>query len=211
MAPVSPRLRHLVPATAAFRLSCLLSTLWVVIAGILTLPAPLWANPDQKTDTPEFTAEQVEFFEQQVLPILKNRCFKCHGAEERLRGALRLTTRAGVLQGGDQGAAVSLDKPADSLLLKAINYRGPQMPPSGQIPATEIETLTQWVKEGLPVSAEHLGQPEEKSEPASHPSLEEARQYWAYRPVADPTPPAVREPGWIRNPIDAFPPPSSAG
>ena len=206
MAPDSSPSRFLVRPGAPFRVVCLPVICRVLLAGIVVLSAPpwAWASPEQEQAAPEFTAEQVEFFEQQVLPLLKNRCFKCHGAEERLRGALRLTTRAGVLQGGDQGAAVSLDKPADSLLLKAINYQGPKMPPSGQLPATEIETLTQWVKEGLPVSAEYLGRPEAKSEAPPQPSLEEARQYWAYRPVSDPTPPAVRESGWVRNPIDAF-------
>ena len=206
MAPVSPRVLPLIRSdspTHFERLSLIRLTLATgILVAALGWATPVCAEPDQAT--PEFTTEQVEFFDQQVLPLLKNRCFKCHGAEERLRGALRLTTRAGVLQGGDQGPAVSLDKPAESLLLKAINYQGPKMPPSGQLPAAEIETLTQWVKEGLPVSAEHLGQPAAKSEPGGAINLEEARQYWAYRPVASPAPPTVREAGWVRNPIDAF-------
>src|ERR1700730_15623680 len=70
----------------------------------------------------EFSNEQVAFFEKQVQPILKARCLKCHGAEEKIKGGLRLSGRAAVLKGGDQGAAVDLDKPAESLLIQAINY-----------------------------------------------------------------------------------------
>ena len=96
---------------------------WSVVGVLLgTLGAlPAFAEPDRE---PTFTPEQVEFFQKQVEPILKARCFKCHGGEDRLRGNLRLTTRAGVLKGGDLGPVVSLDKPAESVLLKAIRYDG---------------------------------------------------------------------------------------
>ena len=32
----------------------------------------------------------------------------------------------------------------------------------------------------------------------------EARDHWAYQPVRRPDPPAVKRPGWVRNPIDRF-------
>lgn len=174
-----------------------------VLCWVLACSASV-ALAEPERDKQQFSEEQVEFFEKQVLPLLKNRCFKCHGGEERLRGGLRLTTRSGVLAGGDQGPVVSLEKPAESLLLKAINYEGPQMPPSGKLPAGEIETLTQWVREGLPVSSEHLGDPAAATEHKPDVSLEEQRSYWAYRPVANPEPPAVKDSAWVRNPIDAF-------
>src|SRR5262245_48627510 len=60
------------------------------------------------------------FFEKEVLPILKANCFECHGGAKR-RGGLSLASRKGLLAGGGLGPAVSLDKPGDSLLLKAIH------------------------------------------------------------------------------------------
>src|SRR6516164_3591158 len=105
-----------------------------------------------------FSNEQVEFFEKQVRPVLRARCLKCHGGEEKIRGGLKLTSRAAVLKGGDQGAAVNLKEPAESLLLQAINYDGLEMPPSGKLPKAEIEILTKWVEQRLPWSA---GAPDE--------------------------------------------------
>src|SRR5438270_13176674 len=95
-------------------------------------------------------AEDAAFFERQVLPILKQNCFKCHG-EGKLRGGLRLTSREGLLKGGDSGPAVSLDKPEQSRLLQAINYRDSlEMPPTGKLPQAKIDVLTRWVKAGAP-------------------------------------------------------------
>ena len=62
------------------------------------------------------------FFAEQVEPILKAHCFKCHGGDEKIRGGLRLTSRADLLRGGDLGPAVDLEKPDQSRLLGAIKY-----------------------------------------------------------------------------------------
>ena len=53
-------------------------------------------------------AAKVEFFDSKVFPVLKENCFKCHGAREKLKGNLRLTNRAGLLEGVDSGAAIHL-------------------------------------------------------------------------------------------------------
>jgi hypothetical protein len=143
------------------------------------------------------------FFEQQVLPILKAHCFKCHG-EGKVRGGLRLTNRLGVLQGGDSGPAVLLDRPTDSRLLQAINYRdGLEMPPSGKLPPSAIEVLSRWVRLGAPWSAS-AGETLRPRGGASGQVTAEARRYWAYQPVRRPAVPSVRNTGWVRNPIDAF-------
>src|SRR5687768_8078398 len=71
---------------------------------------------------PQFPAEQLEFFEREVKPILKANCISCHGAEKKVQSGLYLTSREGVLKGGENGLIVSLDDPAASPLLEAINY-----------------------------------------------------------------------------------------
>jgi hypothetical protein len=173
----------------------------VVVAGLAALvlaPRPADAAPEKR-----FSAEEVAFFEKDVQPILKANCLKCHGGEAKIRGGLRLTSRDSVLKGGDTGAAVSLDKPEESLLLKAIRYQdGLEMPPSGKLPPAAVETLTRWVKAGLPwtpaadVAAGTAG--------TGGRAAEDPRNYWAYRPVHRPDVPTVKDTGWVRNPIDAF-------
>ena len=44
----------------------------------------------------------ITFFENDVLPILKANCFRCHDGEN-IKGGLRLGSRAGLLVGGDSG------------------------------------------------------------------------------------------------------------
>jgi hypothetical protein len=148
-------------------------------------------------------AEQVSFFEKEVRPILKANCFRCHG-DGKARSGLSLATRAGVLKGGDRGPAVSLERPEESVLLKAVQHRdGLEMPPDRKLKPAEIAALTKWVKSGLPY-------PDDGAAVASGPGpkglrvTEADRQYWAYRPLRRPDLPTVKNASWVRNPIDAF-------
>ncbi|MEO8428613.1 MAG: c-type cytochrome domain-containing protein, partial [Verrucomicrobiota bacterium] len=52
-------------------------------------------------------AEDFEFFEKQIRPVLVERCYKCHSSEsKKAKGGLLLDTREGLLQGGDHGPAI---------------------------------------------------------------------------------------------------------
>jgi hypothetical protein len=147
-------------------------------------------------------SEASAFFDKQVLPILKANCFKCHG-EGKMRGGLSLASRAGLIKGGDLGPVISWDQPEESLLLKAISYKGDlQMPPGSKLTEKEIDILTRWVKSGAPYPAAGAV----AATPGSK-GLEvtaQDRDYWAYRPVQRPHIPPVQNKDWLRNPIDAF-------
>ena len=99
-------------------------------------------------EIPDFPAEHIATFEADVAGLLEANCLKCHSGAEP-RGGLDLTRRDAILAGGESGAAVNLANPAESLLIKAINYDGYEMPPTGQMSAKQIESLTNWVKNGL--------------------------------------------------------------
>jgi len=184
------------------------------IVFLSVLASAIWTRTGAPADetTPKspgssgsFSKDQVEFFEKMVQPILKARCLKCHGGEEKIRGGLRLSSRAAVLKGGDQGPAVELEKPAESLLLQAINYDELKMPPSGKLPQAEIDVLTKWVEQGLPwAAAIERDAPGAKAADAPPRVDEEARNYWAYRALSSPVVPTVKSAGWVQNPIDAF-------
>jgi mono/diheme cytochrome c family protein len=174
-----------------------------VLATVALVLARVAPGGDKKpTPKKQFTAREVAFFEKDVLPILKANCFKCHG-NGKPRGSLHLNSRAAVLTGGDTGPAVSLDRPDESLLLKAINYRdGLEMPPKGKLPQKDIDTLTRWVKAGLPWTPGTATTQTPKHQGGA--VTEESRNYWAYKPVQRPAVPAVKERAWVANPIDAF-------
>jgi mono/diheme cytochrome c family protein len=145
-------------------------------------------------------ADDQSIYDKEVAPLLKAHCLKCHGAEAKIKGGLRLTSREDVLKGGDTGPAVVLDKPDESLLLKAVHYKGDlQMPPSGKLPDKEIEVLTRWVKAGVPMTATAPSKPVHDAKP-----IADGKDYWAYQPIKRPEPPAVKNSDWARNAIDAF-------
>src|SRR5262245_33589839 len=105
--------------------------LWLLLVTAWSAAGAIASEPSQ---SPAFSAEQLEFFEREVKPILKANCVHCHGAEKKIQSGLYLTSREGVLKGGENGPAVSLEKPEESSLLAAINYQSYEMPPKGKLP-----------------------------------------------------------------------------
>ncbi|NQV27188.1 MAG: DUF1549 domain-containing protein, partial [Rhodopirellula sp.] len=159
-------------------------------------------KPAVRPETPAFNAEAVEFFQKKVQPLLKARCFECHSKDsKRLEGGLRLDARPLVLKGGDTGAAAVAGKPAESLLIEAINYESLEMPPKGKLPAGEIEIFRKWIELGMPWSADGLTSDvvEEKF------PLDERRQsHWAWQPVRPVAVPKVSQANWPRSDADHF-------
>ena len=167
-------------------------------------------GPPRDGDEKPFTADQVQFFETQVRPILKSRCLKCHGDGPKIRAGFRLDSRSAVLKGGDLGPAVTASEPDKSRLLQAIRYEDDtlEMPPAGKLPAGEIEVLTRWVKEGLPWSplpaVPAAGAAGTGRAPAATRTAHAARDAWSLLPVSRPPVPRVNHKQWCKNPIDAF-------
>ncbi len=149
----------------------------------------------------EPTREQVEFFEEEVRPILAEHCFECHGPETQ-RGELRVDSLASLLAGGESDAAIVPGKPDESLMIEAVRYESYEMPPSGQLPEAQIDTLARWVQIGAPWP----GHDSSVREPvAKKPKItDEDRAYWAFQPVGDIAPPDVDDEGWCRNDLDRF-------
>ena len=147
-------------------------------------------------------AQEADFFEREVRPILANRCYACHGPHAGAgQAGLRLDSLAGMLKGGRSGPAIVPGKAQGSLLIHAINHdTSLQMPPKAKLPIAEVMTLTRWVDEGArwpnaaPVAR---AGPEETAEADGFTDRE--RSHWAFQPVRDPEPP----PGG-GTPIDAF-------
>src|SRR5262249_21176833 len=75
------------------------------------------------------------------------------------------------------------------------------MPPTGKLKSEQIETLTRWVKAGLPMKATAAAA---ATQPKGGSITPEARQYWAYQPVKRPAVPSVKSSQRVANPIDAF-------
>ena len=77
------------------------------------------------------SADEIRF-SRDVLPILSDRCFHCHGPDPAHREAdLRLDNRDSAIARRDTSAAIVPGKPDESELLRRIASRDPdvQMPP----------------------------------------------------------------------------------
>ncbi len=90
-------------------------------------------------------------FHDKVKPLLDSRCISCHGLD-KVKGALRLDSRAATLKGGDNGPAVLPGKPADSLLFQAVMHAKPdlEMPPKEKLTTNDIAVLRRWIADGVP-------------------------------------------------------------
>jgi hypothetical protein len=90
-------------------------------------------------------------FHDKVKPLLDSRCISCHGPD-KVKGALRLDSRAAALKGGDNGPAVIPGKPSESLLLQAVMHAKPdlEMPPKEKLTTNDIAVLRRWISDGAP-------------------------------------------------------------
>jgi len=83
------------------------------------------------------------------LRVIRDQCVSCHGAQKS-KGGLVLSSRAGVLRGGDEGVVVSLQDPDSSRLWRALlEDADPHMPPKKQLSTAEIEAVRHWIAGGL--------------------------------------------------------------
>jgi mono/diheme cytochrome c family protein len=133
-------------------------------------------------------------FADRIAPVLRQRCLPCHG--DKRRGGLDLTTRAGLLKGGDGGAVVVPGSAAKSRLLQMVTGPDAKMPKQGpKLTAAQVAALREWVEAGAPWPDGLTLAAQERPPPDD---------WWSLRPLARPAVPAVKGGAWVRNPIDAF-------
>lgn len=136
--------------------------------------------------TPASMAQPVRF-QQDVRPLLSDRCFSCHGPDDEHREAeLRLDTRDGALAERHGRRAIVPGSLKDSSVWERITSTDPdlRMPPADsgkELTAAEIALLKRWIEQGADWS-----------------------EHWAYVPPEKVDPPAVADPQWSVHPVDAF-------
>ncbi len=122
-------------------------------------------------------------FNQDVRPILSDRCYFCHGPDPAHREAdLRLDDREVALE----FLAIVPGKPDESELIRRIESHDPdeQMPPPASkriITTEEIETLRNWIAQGA-----------------------EYQQHWSFRRIEKTAVPEISGSNWPQNEIDHF-------
>jgi hypothetical protein len=127
-------------------------------------------------------------FNRQILPILSENCFACHGPDAGQRKAkLRVDTREGGRAPLRDGSfAIVPGKSAESVLIQRVSAEEPsrRMPPpktGKRLTADQIRVLRRWIDEGATWSP-----------------------HWAFVPPRRPNLPHVRDTHWPREAIDYF-------
>lgn len=139
-----------------------------------------------------FSAEQIEFFEKEIRPVLVESCLDCHtGAKARI--GLELDHRAGWLRGSDYRKIINPENVSDSVILHAVKQTGkhkaPKMPEKGAaLSPAAIENLEKWIAQGLPW-------PEETDRKRAP----KGSKHWSFQSISK-----IELPEGVGHPIDYF-------
>ena len=157
---------------------------WLTVAAAcLLLTLTLSARTSERAQSTAAAAPPLSF-NRDIRPILSNNCFACHGPDEKQRETkFHFDTREGMFL--EEGVIVP-GSAAKSLLVKKINEPNAEdrMPPpdSGHaLTDKQIAQLTRWIDEGARWDS-----------------------HWSFTAPVRPEPPAAKQAGWARNPIDQF-------
>lgn len=137
------------------------------------------------------TATQVDYV-REIKPILKARCYACHGALKQ-ESDLRLDTGASIRKGGQSGAIVTAEKSGGALLDRITTAdKSIQMPPEGErLSAEQISLVTRWIEQGA-------------TSPDDEQPEQDPKRHWAFLPPIRVEVPFSPDDSWGQNPIDAF-------
>ncbi|WP_316812199.1 c-type cytochrome domain-containing protein [Pedobacter heparinus] len=96
--------------------------------------------------------QQALVYQDAIQPLLKNRCYSCHGTEKQ-KGKLRLDLEAYILKGGEEGNTIIKGKADESELIRRLLLPGSNdkhMPPKEkpQLSQHEIALLHWWINNG---------------------------------------------------------------
>ena len=143
------------------------------------------------------TPEQRSFFETKIRPVLVKQCYECHSqGAKKLGGKLLLDAPSEMIAGGESGPALIPGKPDDSLIIKAVRYEDPEMPPKKRLPEQVVNDFVEWVKMGAPDPRVEIAKATKPSAPKE--------PLWSLKPVSNPKPPSVKQRHWPRSGLDAF-------
>ena len=127
-------------------------------------------------------------FDRDVLPILSENCYPCHGPDDQQRKAgLRLDSLDGASRDLGGYRAIEIGSPRKSHLIELIESEDPElrMPPPNtnrRLTPKQASILRRWISAGAPYD-----------------------EHWAWVPPARPVVPQTDDASkWARNPIDHF-------
>ena len=144
-------------------------------------------------------------FKQKVAPILEANCVSCHGGKIE-RSGLDLRSFEAVMRGGSRGKAIVPGNPEQSLLYKLITHvEDPKMPLGmDKLSDADIATIAEWIRGLSPTAIAAAAETGAAVRAPGYSITDKDRGFWSFiKPRRSPVP-AVKDPAWVRNEIDAF-------
>ncbi|HAL70383.1 MAG TPA: hypothetical protein DCP71_01230 [Verrucomicrobiales bacterium] len=154
----------------------------------------------------DIPADQLQFFEKHIRPVLVEHCYKCHSTEsEKVKGGLTLDTRQGTVLGGESGhPGVTPGNLSESSLYHAMTWADDdmQMPPKNKLPDEVIANFKKWIEMGAPDPREQkvAGAAGGRREI----NMAEGRKHWAFVPPAEAPVPELKTANWAVSKIDQW-------
>ena len=127
-------------------------------------------------------------FQRDILPILSDKCFHCHGPDEKARKAkLRLDTPEGAFQANAKGkVSIIRGKSAESeLFRRLVTSDADDLMPPPESKRTLTQKQKDQIREWIDAGAKW-------------------ERHWAFQPIVRPQIPQPKDAAWARGPIDRF-------
>ena len=119
-------------------------------------------------------------FERDVRPILKVRCFQCHGDEEKPKGGVDLRLRRFMSHELDGGRHVVVPGQPEASEMLLLVKEGEMPKKGGKLSAREVDVIERWIAAGAKTA---------RDEPLELPPgpliTEEEKSYW-FQPCGGP-------------------------
>ena len=158
-----------------------------------------------KADHPERVKAGTALFKSSVRQILVKRCLSCHGGDT-MEGEFNLATRAGLLKGGENGAAIVPGKSNESRMYRLITHaEKPHMPhEEDKLPKAQIAAIAKWIDLEAPYDKPLVDGSVDLKDWTERTIPADARDFWSFRPLGSFAPPEVVDESWCNTDIDRF-------
>jgi cytochrome c553 len=134
-----------------------------------------------------------QVFEDEIRPLFKTHCYRCHGATQQKAGLRLDLGYAPSPWAGDSGPVWTKSNSDDSLLIQLLRgtHDSIEAMPYNQkpLPEADIQKVVAWIDEGA-IIPEGL--------------TEDAQEHWAFAKPIKPELPTIKQTSWPRNSIDFF-------
>ncbi|MDG2468885.1 MAG: PSD1 and planctomycete cytochrome C domain-containing protein [Pirellulaceae bacterium] len=176
-----------------------------VMLGLLVLtPASHGFALQAPSENEKLSAEQEEFFEVKIRPVLVKNCYGCHSQQTgKARGGLMLDTREAIRAGGDSGEGVVPGALDEGTIWSAINFDEWEMPPGKPLAKNEIADIRTWIEMGAPdPRVAKIGSI--KTEITSADIAAAKESFWSFQSPKSSNPPDTGNDSWSASTIDRF-------